>query len=87
LVVLNKIITLAPKRPHTRSDTSQEKVQALLDPERLVSKTVRRPKNPLTPSPTLSTLGSSSSHLSHSSFIDQESPFTSNSFQEPNCQE
>ena len=31
--------------------------------------------------------GSSSSHLSHSSFIDQESLSTSNSFHEPNCQE
>jgi len=75
-------ITLASKRPHTRSDTSWKKAQALSDLERLVSKRFRRPKTPFTPSPTLSAPSSSSTHIAskHSPFIDQELPFTSTSF-------
>ena len=68
-----------------RSDTSQQKAQAILDPERLASKRVGRPKTPVTPSPRLSTPGNSSTHISskHSPFIDQEIPFTSFHFKNP----
>lgn len=60
-----------------------------MDPKRLVSKRVGKPKTPFTPSPTMSTPGRNSTHISSKNppFLDQELPFTSTLFQEPNCQE
>ena len=79
---------LAHKRPHTRLDTSQQKVPALSDHERLVSKRVRKPKTPSTPSPTLSAPDNSSSNPLFEDiskvlpFLEQDSPFTPIYFQE-----
>ena len=84
---------LAFKRPHTRSDTSQNKVPTLSDPERLVSKKAQQPKTPSTLYPTLSAPGS----ISHNPlfediskelpFLEQDSLFTPIHFQEPKLEE
>ena len=44
---------MAPKRPHTRSDTSQQKAPILSDPEKLVSKKGQKTKIFSTPDATL----------------------------------
>ena len=80
---------LAFKRPHTRSDTSHQKVLALSDPEIFVSKMVQKPKTPSTPSPKLSAPDSSSYNPFFEDiskvipFLEQDSPFTPLYFQEP----
>ena len=61
--------------------------------ERLVSKRVRKPKTPSTPSPTLSAPDTSSSNPFFEDiskvlpFLEQDSPFTPIYFQEPKLEE
>ena len=83
---------LAFKRPHTRSDTAQQIVPALPNPERLVSKRAQKPQTP-TPDPTFSTPSNSSHNLlfedisKELSFLKQDSPSTPIYFQGPELEE
>ena len=82
-------IILAYKRPHTRSDTSQQKAPILSDPEKLVSKKGQKSRTLSTPDATLPAPGSSSHNLSSKDisrkliFPEQESFTPHIHFQEP----
>ena len=84
-------IALAPQKPHTRSDTSQQTVPVLSNPEKLVSKKGQKPKIVVTPEPTLLAPGSSShvftSKKASKKLIFSEEESSPSPIQEPTLEE